>query len=62
MLIYRLCTEGKNLKSKSQGWRDGSNLLIQYTFWGPYEWSPPPSRGVRGCLATTLAGSQVIQF
>jgi len=54
MLIYRLCIEGKNQKSKSQGWRDGSNLLTQYALWGPYEWSGPPDRGVRVCLATAL--------
>jgi len=52
--LYQFCIEGKNQKTKSQGQRDGSNLLIQYILWGPYEWSGPPDRDVRGCLATAL--------
>jgi len=52
-MLYRLCIEGKNLKSRSQGQRDGSNLLIQYILWGPTN-DRPPNRGERDCLATAL--------
>jgi len=45
----------KTRRAKVKGWRDCSNLLIQYAFWGPYEWSGPPRPGIRGCLATALS-------
>ena len=56
-VIYRLCIEGKNQKSKSQGQRDGSNILIQYVLWGPYEWSGHPRPGGTRCLATAQVAS-----
>ena len=37
---------GQKPKSKSQGQRDGSNLLIQYILWGPTNGRGPPTGGM----------------
>jgi len=44
----------KNRRVKVKGGATALNLLTQYILCGHYEWSPPQTGEVRGCLATAL--------